>query len=347
MKPIAHTPTHLITGFLGAGKTTLINALLTHKSHHHADETWGLLMNEFGKIGIDGTWLAQDNLSVREVSGGCICCSSQMPMQINLARLLASRPARLIIEPTGLAHADTLIHELSQRHWQGSLSLRQVICILNSKQWQEERYRQHEGYQTHVKYADVVVMNQTDILPSTQNMASWVTQINPNAKIILFEDISHHWQDLLSHHHLNDAHATQAVVPLSLTDGISKQKPSLTPLPHQSPPNDSGTDITTPYRYHDTLGDFIMGGWVLDKDWVFDEHALQTWLLNLPNYHRIKGVVHTETGFISINITPFDVAISPFYGKSDNKLEMIFAKADFHGDWQVWDDEMMNCVIRH
>ncbi len=345
MKPIAHTPTHLITGFLGAGKTTLINALLAHKSRHHADETWGLLMNEFGKIGIDGTWLAQDDLAVREVSGGCICCTSQMPMQINLARLLASRPARLIIEPTGLAHADTLIHELSQSHWQGSLSLRQILCVLNSKQWQDAKYRQHDGYQTHVKYADVVVMNQTDVLPSTQDMASWVTQINPNAKIILFEDIGHHWQDLLSRHHLNDAHATKTILPLSL-HGTIKNKPSLVRLPHESS-HDSHADITAPYRYHDSLGDFIVGGWVLDKDWVFDEYALQTWLLNLPNYHRIKGVIHTETGFISINITPFDIAISPFGGESENKLEMIFGKAEFDGDWQVWEGELMDFIIQH
>ena len=123
-KPIIfqNIPCTLVTGFLGAGKTTVINELLATKP---SDERWALLINEFGHIGIDGSLLAssQDNnfeqqkIAIREVSGGCICCTSQLPLQIAISRLLSEHnPQRLLIEPTGLAHPRELINQLGAPH---------------------------------------------------------------------------------------------------------------------------------------------------------------------------------------------------------------------------------------
>lgn len=100
LKPfIQAVPTHIITGFLGAGKTTLLNQLLSQRPAH---ETWAVLINEFGKIGVDQALIAQhDGIAIREVVGGCLCCTSQLPMQVALARLLQqTQPDRLFIEPT-------------------------------------------------------------------------------------------------------------------------------------------------------------------------------------------------------------------------------------------------------
>jgi len=66
-------PTNLISGFLGAGKTTAILHLLRQKP---ADERWAVLVNEFGEIGVDGALLGNpDEVFIREVAGGCICCA--------------------------------------------------------------------------------------------------------------------------------------------------------------------------------------------------------------------------------------------------------------------------------
>ncbi len=90
-------PTHIISGFLGAGKTTLLQHLLSQKPK---DEVWAVLMNEFGQIGVDQQLLPQDEgYAVKELLGGCLCCSSQLPMHIALARLLSEqKPDRLFIE---------------------------------------------------------------------------------------------------------------------------------------------------------------------------------------------------------------------------------------------------------
>ena len=85
--------THIISGFLGAGKTTLLQRLLAQKPE---GETWAVLMNEFGQIGVDQQLLPQsEGYQVKELLGGCLCCTSQLPMQIALSRLIQeSKPDR-------------------------------------------------------------------------------------------------------------------------------------------------------------------------------------------------------------------------------------------------------------
>lgn len=170
IKPlIINTACHLVMGFLGSGKTSFINACITH---FQQQEKWAILVNEAGQIGIDEKLFmgnADHDLAIRQVSGGCICCSSQLPLQIALARLTSEyRPDRLWIEPTGLAHPRELIEQLSAPHWQTALSLKSAISIVNARHWQDARYRDNEGYQAHVRFCDVVVINRFHGLDDTQ-----------------------------------------------------------------------------------------------------------------------------------------------------------------------------------
>ncbi len=97
-------PTNLILGgFLGVGKTTAILDLLRQKPE--GGETWAVLVNEFGEVGIDGAILeTEGGAVVREVPGGCMCCvAGGLPMQIGLNQLIArAKPDRLLIEPRAL-----------------------------------------------------------------------------------------------------------------------------------------------------------------------------------------------------------------------------------------------------
>ena len=188
IKPlIVNTACHLVMGFLGSGKTSFINACIAHFQHQ---EKWAILVNEAGQIGIDEKLLtanADHDLAIRQVSGGCICCTSQLPLQIALARLTSEyRPDRLWIEPTGLAHPRELIEQLSAPHWQTALSLKSAISIVNARHWQDSRYRDNEGYQAHVRFCDVVVINRFHGLDDTQKtqLTAWVKGLNPKAKLI-------------------------------------------------------------------------------------------------------------------------------------------------------------------
>ena len=106
---------HLITGFLGAGKTILITALIAQRP---AGERWAVLVNEFGRIGIDQAAWAGTEVLVKAVPGGCMCCAQNLPMQIALGQI-SSEPGitRLLIEPSGLGHPVQIRETLTAPHW--------------------------------------------------------------------------------------------------------------------------------------------------------------------------------------------------------------------------------------
>lgn len=336
MTIVARTPTTIITGFLGAGKTTFINSLLAHKNTLNMTDKWAILVNEFGKIGIDGKLFADSDVAIKEVSGGCICCTNQLSLQIALVRLLSDhKPSHLIIEPTGLAHPDELSSQLGAPHWQTSLHLRATICILNAAQWQEEHHRNHDGYQAHVKFSDIVIINRTQMLSTDQYQAlrDWINSIHPNVQII----------------DMNTASADELMALLGKMP-MPKQQPikvALNPLalkPVVTNTNVTGEidDTEPPYRYHDKMAGFHVGGWRLPKEWRFDGHELQKWLLNLPHYARIKGIIHTQDGWISLNITQESISIQDSDAQEDSRLELILHQ---EMDWNGLDGELMGLII--
>jgi len=364
---IHNVPCTLVTGFLGAGKTTLINRLLSTKT---ADARWALLINEFGRIGIDGALVdsAASNkaIAIREVSGGCICCTSQLPLQIAIMRLLAEhRPERLLIEPTGLAHPKVLTQQLSEPHWQNTLSMRAVMTVLHAGQWQQPKYREHDGYCAHVKAADVVLVNRYETLDDNEReaLSAWVQTLNAHARLLWDND--------------GDAEQAQTLVALSEllntpSHLIGQQTQHIRRFGLQSPqqtamnntPNADNTDAETlPYRYHDIQEGVLIAGWRLPSDWQFDANVLQDWLLALPDWQRIKGVVHTDTGWQQLNFPPDSLSTQTTEPQADNRLEVILSvsvadttqqnnahkKAPSHGDnpidWTSYDAALMDLVL--
>ena len=329
-----------MTGFLGAGKTTVINQLLAGKA---PDERWALLINEFGRIGIDGALLAssqeneatQDSIAIREVSGGCICCTSQLPLQIAISRLLSDHhPQRLLIEPTGLAHPRELILQLSAPHWQTALKMQAVITVLNALQWQQEKYRNNDGFQAHVRDADVLVVNHYDSLSDseTTSLEQWVATLNPQASII-WADSDTYLTELSAHlDQLSRTILQQRTVritpPHRSSLSLQPRHTALnTPLSADTTTNTAGpkdgADIELPYRYHETQQDIQLAGWRLPAHYMFEADALQNWLLSLLNWQRIKGVVHTSDGWLQINFTPDSLTTHTIGEQPDSRLEII------------------------
>ncbi|MGM8937200.1 CobW family GTP-binding protein [Psychrobacter glaciei] len=389
---IQNIPCTLVTGFLGAGKTTVINQLLSSKP---ADERWALLINEFGRIGIDGALLAsaQDdnpdagNIAIREVSGGCICCTSQLPLQIAITRLLSDhRPQRLIIEPTGLAHPRELIQQLSAPHWQTALNMQAVITVLSGVQWQQQKYRSHDGFQAHVRDADVLVINRYTQLDADELKAlqEWIAMLNAEVAVIWTESLSR-TEDNSSNNTttLNTPSSTLIAQLTKPSHTISQQratdktksnqirtslKPFTSLMSNRATENDQSlgdieADTDLPYRYHEQQQDVLLGGWRLPAHYVFNADGLQEWLLRLPNWQRIKGLVNTSDGWLKINFTPDSLTITTASAQIDSRLEVILQsfidngvvsnKAEVENtppllsslDWQACDNELMALVI--
>src|SRR5690348_17294309 len=106
-------PVTIVTGFLGAGKSTLIETWLGELPH---DET-AVIVNERGEVGIDGELLAPRAARLREITGGCVCCSSQAELLSALAELGETdpRPGRILVETSGAASPAGVIRALGAR----------------------------------------------------------------------------------------------------------------------------------------------------------------------------------------------------------------------------------------
>ena len=155
----ARTPVNLVTGFLGAGKTSTILSLLAGKP---AGETWAVIVNEFGEIGIDGAVLGdRDGLVMREIAGGCLCCVTGPQLTVTVARLIREvRPARLLIEASGLAHASNLVDDLRRDPLGQALD---VQAVVDPRQFVDLQYRQQPVYHDQIAIADVLVVTRCSL----------------------------------------------------------------------------------------------------------------------------------------------------------------------------------------
>ncbi len=324
---IQNTACHLVIGFLGSGKTSFINYCIQHWQNQ---QNWAILVNEVGKIGIDENLFNKNQkINVKQVTGGCICCTSQLPLQIALSRLLSEhRPDRLWIEPTGLAHPKELINQLCEPHWQTALALKSVFCLLNAKQWQQTKYQTHENYQSHIKYSDNIIINRFEHLTNLEidKLKTWIYQHNPNAEILFFSNqtenqkinaMLHQPTKILENHNVYQKFSLQTLIPQNLQ--INHQQKHL------------------PFRYHDNQQNYFIIGWQLPENWQTDALALMDWLLTLPDWQRIKAIIHTKNGWQRLNFTPDSINLSDGEPQIDNRIEIIFSSNNQQNLLNKWD----------
>ena len=166
-KPLANIQTNIITGFLGAGKSTAILSLMRQKPQN---ERWAILVNEFGEVGIDGGLLssqAEQDFFIREVAGGCMCCAAGLPMQMAMNMLLArAKPDRLIIEPTGLGHPFEVMRVLAAENYEDLLDLRSTLTLVDARKVSDSRYTLHKTFNQQIEIADVILASKSDLYSS-------------------------------------------------------------------------------------------------------------------------------------------------------------------------------------
>lgn len=217
---------NVITGFLGAGKTTAILNLLKEKQDA---APWAVLVNEFGEIGIDGAILEASGVAMKEVPGGCICCVAGLPMQVALNQLIRNvQPSRILVEPTGLAHLSQLVATLSGGHFAEVLDVRATIALLDARKLADTRYTAHEIFNDQLQHADIVIANKAEYY-SEQDRArvlAWLDAQQPPKSQFAFTSEGRfdvQWLDMPAraatpaHHH--HQHGEKPLLPAQLAEG--------------------------------------------------------------------------------------------------------------------------------
>ncbi|WP_315360439.1 GTP-binding protein [Neisseria bacilliformis] len=160
------TKVHLISGFLGTGKTTALKSLMAQKN---PDEKWVIIVNEFGEIGIDGAVLSDNGIPVAELAGGCLCCTAGAQMGATVQKMLRdAQPDRLMIEASGLAHAASVIDELKAKPLGDLLEIAAVFTVVDPRQFINPDYANQALYKDQIGVCDVLVASKTDLCTPEQ-----------------------------------------------------------------------------------------------------------------------------------------------------------------------------------
>ncbi len=336
-------PTHIITGFLGAGKTTLLKHLLAQKP---AGETWAVLVNEFGQIGLDGALLDADaDIAIHEVVGGCLCCTSQLPMQVGLSRLLTkTKPTRLFIEPTGLGHPLQLIEQLSEPHWARALDLRAIVSVVDGTRLFETKLTMHETYQAQLALADILVVSHQDQMTTQDHqqlvvMQDQLLQIKVVAPSLLFANQGELDLAEIDHPRQLGRQSRRSLLHLA--------QPKMNLTQDLAGEESGETIVALPYHYHEEALAQSVGGWRLPADWFFDRDRLLMWLLSLQGWMRIKGVIRVysaqkESEWLALNLIPAQISFTSHAGNEDNRLEIITQP---YVDWDEYEQAFMACRV--
>lgn len=300
-------PVNLVTGFLGAGKTTAIRHLL---QHGRQGEKWAVLVNEFGKVGIDQSVLAMDEVAIREVPGGCLCCTNHLPLQVALSQLLSrANPSRVLIEPTGLGHPARVLDSLRESHWRDTLDVRATITLVDARELADPRVLAHDTFQAQIEAADVLVFSKDDVLTDAEReharaFAAGLLPPKTHVHFMANGELNREWLDLPGR--------------------ATPQRRSLLHVPAPASLVPAAPDlIEPPYHYSEQAGEAAIAGWVFPRDWVFTSGALLDVLFGLRETLRVKGVFHTDQGWIFFNATRHETAVNSEVARADNRLEII------------------------
>ena len=290
-----------------------------------------MLVNEYGLVGLDAALIgASQNpegsgpVEIREVAGGCICCSAGLIFEVSLVRLLRRRPDRLLIEPTGLAALAGILNALDRPGIREAVDVRSVICLLDPRRFEDDLQR--EEVRDQVEAADVLLASRRDLGTAEQVAAfeSWAKSLFPPKRHV--------------------GAIERGRIPVSLLDLVRDRGPITvrgghahgTDHPHEHSPDeptpgeaggDSGSDDPRPIvlrTHRSTMTSTV--GWICRRDLVFHAEAASRWLETLaalPGARRAKAVLHTTEGWWSFNIADGEQDLHPSGYRRDSRIEIV------------------------
>lgn len=178
------TKIDIISGFLGAGKTTFIKKLLQEAI---SGEQVVLIENEFGEIGIDGGFLKDSGIEIREMNSGCICCSLVGDFGKSLSEVLTKyKPDRIIIEPSGVGKLSDVMKAVIDVSADMDVTLNSAVTIVDAAKCKMYMKNFGEFFNNQIENAGTVVLSRTDITDTAkiQKDVEMIREKNPKAAIV-------------------------------------------------------------------------------------------------------------------------------------------------------------------
>lgn len=180
------TKIDIFSGFLGAGKTTLIKKLL---SEAYKGEQVVLIENEFGEIGIDGGFLKGAGIEIREMNSGCICCSLVGDFGVALKEVIQKySPDRIIIEPSGVGKLSDVIKAVQKVENEVDIKLNSFTTVVDVTKCKMYMKNFGEFFSNQIEYAGTVILSRTDTSKATDDKVKtaveMIRSLNQTAAVI-------------------------------------------------------------------------------------------------------------------------------------------------------------------
>lgn len=174
----------IFSGFLGAGKTLLIKKFLNEKLAH---ENIVIIENEFGQVGIDGSILKKNNINVKEINSGCICCSIAGDFKYAINEIITEyKPSRIIIEPSGVAKLSEVLNVFKEANMKTQTNINMIITVVDVERYDLYIENFNDFYSDQIKNARTIVLSRTQNCTENKvlQVVNSIKKLNDKAKIV-------------------------------------------------------------------------------------------------------------------------------------------------------------------
>lgn len=292
----------IISGFLGAGKTTLIKKLL---SEELGKEKVAIIENEYGEVAIDGNLLKGEGIEVTEISSGCICCNIKGDFKESILQIVNDyKPDRIIVEPTGVAKLSEIISSVKEANIKDA-KLSMIATVVDVNNFESYFKNFGEFYKNQISNANVVLLSRSENISEKElfEVVEKVKSVNKGCNIITTP--------------LDKISAKR------ILEVASKPKEKLAVEFKRAVLQPKGVRTTHSANH-------IFDNWGVETSKVFDEMSLEKLLNNLSeekNYGKVlraKGIVPTKTGkWVQFDYVPGEIEIKKFSADYTGRLCVI------------------------
>jgi G3E family GTPase len=249
------TEVYILSGFLGTGKTTLLKQILQYEKD--SGRNIAVMMNELGSVSIDSDAVDTD-VPLKELLGGCICCTIQDKLESQLQGLLFDHNLDAIyIETTGAAHPVEVLDAVLSPLFADKLEIKGIVTTVDGQQWLNRTKLDPQVHQLlleQVKHADLVIVNKSDLLNDSEQakISMDIQGLNTQAKCIL---------------------STYSKIPMKLLEDLAYAKKAKSEGAH-------------------VRADLRLSTYVHQFQGAVNQNAFENFLRSLPDsIYRIKGYV--------------------------------------------------------
>ncbi|MGN1406031.1 MAG: CobW family GTP-binding protein [Erysipelotrichaceae bacterium] len=321
---------YIISGFLGAGKTTFIQKLL---KEHKFDKVM-LLENEFGEVGVDSAFF-DSSLKMKEINNGCICCSLQGDFEKALEEIEEMGITDLLIEPSGVGKLSDIIDVVKK---DSDFRIISHICIVDVKTANKYHNNFKEYFDDQVKAANALILSHLDVADEDKinSVKEMLKEVNPDVDILdapvdemnisdllnvivsggeimpEFEEHHHHDEDeececCCGHHHEHEHHHHHHEDEECCCGHDHEEDECC----HGHHHDEDGHEHH--HHHHDADEDFV--NIALRPDYVFDKEELENILSKMDeDVIRVKGYVKGKEGTLYLNYVLNEYHV--FYGEN-------------------------------